>query len=126
VADGAQGVPAGLRWQRLIAAALVALLIAQIGGRIISQYVGSSGFAEITPFLVGLSCAAAAAAVARTGGRGRDDLFVRAVAALAAVLATALAFRLVPGGQSPFTPAGTVLPPYAAAVAGAIVSRLFR
>jgi hypothetical protein len=42
------------------------------------------------------------------------------------VLGTAFAFQLVPGTADPFGPAGTVLPPYASAIAGAVVSRLFR
>ena len=51
---------------------------------------------------------------------------MRAIGGFAAILGTAFAFRLVTGGQDPFGPAGTVLPPYASAVVGAVVSRLFR
>jgi hypothetical protein len=112
--------------ERLIAGSLVAFLIGQLGGVIASEYVGAQGFEWIVPFLVGLACAASAAIVARTGGRGRLDVAVRLVGALAAVLSIAFAFRLVPGGSSPFTPLKDVGLPYLAAVAGAAASRLFR
>ncbi|MFL6239044.1 MAG: hypothetical protein ACJ735_06090 [Actinomycetes bacterium] len=111
---------------RLIAATLAALLLAELLAPVVSEYVGAKGFAEITPFLMGLACASAAAAAARTHGQGRIDLWARAIGGVAAVLGTAFAFRLVTGGQSPFTPAGSVLPPYGSAIAGAFVSRLFR
>jgi hypothetical protein len=105
---------------------LVALLLSELLAPVVSEYVGSQGFAEITPFLLGLACATAAATVARTHGRGRIDYIVRTIGGVAAVLGTALAFQLVPGSQDPFGPAGTVLPPYVCALAGAVVSRLFR
>jgi hypothetical protein len=111
---------------RLITATLVAVLLAELLAPVVSEYVGAHAFAEITPFLLGMACAAAAAIVARTHGHGRMDIAARAIGAVAAVLGTALAFRLVPGRQDPFGPAGTVLPPYAAAVVGAAMSRLFR
>ena len=111
---------------RVIAGSLAAVLLAELLAPVVSEYVGSKGFAEITPFLLGLACAAAAAIAARTHGKGRIDIVVRAIGGVAAVLGTAFAFRLVPGGQSPFHPAGTVLPPYGCAIAGALVSRLFR
>jgi len=111
---------------QVIAALLASLLLAELLAPVVSEYVGAKGFAEITPLLLGLACASTAAAVARTHGRGRVDVVVRGIGGLAAVLGTALAFRLVPGTQDPFGPAGTVLPPYLCAIAGAIVSRLFR
>jgi len=110
----------------VIAGGLAALLLGELLAPVVSEYVGAKGFAEITPFLLGLACAAAAAIAARTHGRGRVDVAVRCLGGVAAVLGTAFAFRLVPGGQSPFHPAGTVLPPYVCAIAGAVVSRLFR
>ena len=112
--------------ERLIAAALTALLLGQLAAPIASEYIGAQGFAEIVPFLVGLACASGAAMAARTAGKGRLDLAVRGIGALAALLGTAFSFRLVPGGQSPFTPFGDVGLPYLCAVAGAGVSRLFR
>jgi hypothetical protein len=109
-----------------IAGLLAAVLLAELLAPVVSEYVGSKGFAEITPFLLGLACAAAAATLARTHGRGRIDIVVRVAGGVAAVLGTAFAFKLVPGTQDPFGPAGTVLPPYGCALAGAVVSRLFR
>jgi hypothetical protein len=112
--------------ERLIAAALVAFFVGLLGAPIASEYVGSQGFAEIVPFLLGLVCAAGAAIVAHTAGRGRLDVAARVIGGVAAVLATAFSFRLVPGGQSPFTPLDDVGVPYLCAIAGAAVSRLFR
>jgi hypothetical protein len=125
---GAEAAPGSWRRDaiRLITATLVALLLAELLAPVVSEYVGAHAFAEITPFLLGLACAAAAAIVARTHGHGRLDIAARAIGAVAAVLGTALAFRLVPGQQDPFGPAGTVVPPYASAILGAAVSRLFR
>ena len=111
---------------RLIAATLAALFIAELLAPVVSEYVGAKWFAEITPFLLGMACAIGATAAARTHGQGRIDFVVRGVGAVAAVLGTAFAFRLVPGSLSPFHPAGTVLPPYGCAILGAGVSRLFR
>jgi hypothetical protein len=111
---------------RLVAATLAALLLAEVLAPVVSEYVGAKGFAEITPFLLGLACGAVAAIAARSHGRGRTDTVARAIGGVAAVLGTAFAFRLVPGGQDPFGPAGTVLPPYASAIVGAAASRLFR
>jgi len=55
------------------------------------------------------------------------DWPLRWVAAALAVLGTALSFRLVVGGgDSPFTPISAVVPPYLAAIAGALGSRLLR
>ena len=112
--------------ERLIAGALVAYFVGLLGAPIASEYVGSQGFAEIVPFLLGLVCAAGAAIVTRTGGRGRLDVATRAIGGVAAVLATAFSFRLVPGGESPFTPLDDVGVPYLCAIAGAAASRLFR
>jgi hypothetical protein len=111
---------------RLIAGTLAAVFLAELLAPVVSEYVGAKGFAEITPFLLGLACAAGAATAARTHGKGGIDIVVRAIGAVAAILGTAFAFRLVPGSLSPFHPAGTVLPPYGCAVLGAAVSRLFR
>src|SRR3954447_10662107 len=111
---------------RIIAGTLAAMLLAELLAPVVSEYVGAKWFAEITPFLLGLACATAATSAARTHGRGRLDLVMRAIGGVAAVLGTAFAFRLVTGGQDSFGPAGTVLPPYGFALAGAAVSYLFR
>src|SRR3954468_11791214 len=111
---------------RIIAGTLTAILLAELLAPVVSEYVGAKWFAEITPFLLGLACATAATAAARTHGRGRLDPVMRAIGGVAAVLGTVFAFRLVTGGQDPFGPAGTVLPPYGFALAGAAVSYLVR
>lgn len=116
----------GPRLPRLTAAALVATAIGLLAGIITSEYVQAGGFGLIAPALAGLATGAGAAAAGRTTGRGRFDLVVRSAAAGYALLGTILAFRLVPGGQDPFGPAGTVIPPYLCAVAGAYASRLVR
>jgi hypothetical protein len=112
--------------ERIIAGSLAAFVLSLIGAVIASEYVGSQGFAEIVPFLVGLACSSGAAVAARTDGKGRLDLAVRVIGGAAALLATVFSFRLVPGGQSPFTPFHDVALPYLAAIAGAALSRLFR
>ena len=111
--------------ERLVRAGLVAFVLGLIGGWIGTEYIGAGAFEDIVPGLVGLACASSAAAAARTT-RGRLDIAARALGGLAAVLGTALAYKLVPGGGDPWSPAGTVLPTYGAAVAGAVVSRILR
>lgn len=103
----------------LVGAALAASVVGLVGGFVSSQYVGAGAFAILAPFIVGLLCGAVATRAARTDGRGRFGLVVRVVAVGYAVLGAAYAFRFVPGSESAFTPAGRVLPPYAAAAAGA-------
>lgn len=98
-------------------AAVATLPVSLAGGAITSEYVGARVLDIVTPLLVGVVCGAVALAAA---GRVRRHVrWVRAVGVLFAVLAVALGFRLVVGGDSPFTPAGQVLPPYVAAAAGA-------
>jgi hypothetical protein len=111
---------------RVAAGVLVAMALGAVGGWIGTEYIGATGFAEIVPFLIGLLCASGAAAAAGTHGRGSVDLGMRVVGAVSAVLGTALGYKLQPGGGSALHPAHTVLPAYAAAAAGAAVSRLLR
>jgi hypothetical protein len=111
---------------RLIAGVLAGLVVAVLAGTVSSQYVGASGFDLAAPALTGLAAGIAATSAARTHGRGPLDWPLRGVAAVLAVLGTALSFRLVPGGDSPFTPLSAVGPPYLAAIAGALASRLLR
>lgn len=111
---------------RLAAALLAAAVAAVLGGVIGSEYVGATGFELAAPALTGVAAGLVATSVARTHGRGPLDWPLRALAALFAVLGTALAFVLVPGGDSPFTPLSAVALPYLAAIAGAAASRLLR
>ncbi len=106
------------RLAQLTSAGLAASAVALVGGFVSSQYVGAGAFSLITPFIVGMLCGAAATKAAHTDGRDRFGTVVRTVAVVYAVLGAAYAFRFVPGSESPFSPAGRVLPPYLAAAAG--------
>jgi len=106
------------RSEWMLRAALAAVGVAFLGAWVAAQYVDTQYFGVIVPGLVGLGCAWAASAAAgkpTPAGSSRPLLFI---AALAAVLGTALSDRLVPGGQNLFVPAGHRLPPYLAAVIG--------
>lgn len=100
-------------------AALAASMVGLIGGVIASEYVGAKIFSIVTPALVGVACGMAAVAAARVPLRGPLYRWVRAVAVVYALIGTGYGFRFVPGGQSPFHPAGQVLPPYGGAILGA-------
>lgn len=108
--------PPGLA-ELLVRAGLAAFAIALVGGWIGTQYVRNKGFSLIAPGLVGVAVAWAAAAAAAAAPRRVTAL----LAVVASVLSAALAFRVyAAGGLSPLHPAGRVLPPYAAAVAGVL------
>jgi hypothetical protein len=116
-AEPAPPPPPASEW--LLRGALAALGAAFAGAWVAAQYVDTQYFALIVPGLVGLACAWTASAAA--GARAASARVILVVAAIAAVLATALSDRLVPGGQNLFLPAGHRLPPYLAAVVGAFV-----
>jgi hypothetical protein len=102
--------------ERLLRAALASLVVAFVGAWVAAQYVDTQWFGLVAPALVGLACAwAATTAAGRPHGAA-----VLVVAGVAALLATALSDRLVPGGQNLFLPPSHRLPPYLAAVAGAL------
>jgi hypothetical protein len=103
----------------LLRAALAAIAVAYAGAWVAAQYVDTQYFAVIVPGLVGLACAWTATAAAGGTSRGGSARILVLIAAVAAVLGTALSDRLVPGGQNLFVPAGHRLPPYLAAVVGA-------
>jgi uncharacterized membrane protein YeaQ/YmgE (transglycosylase-associated protein family) len=96
-------------------AALAALAAAYVGGWIAAQYVDTQYFALVAPGLAGLVGAWSVGAAARP----LPQRAVLVVGAVAGVVATALSYRLVPGGQNLFLPPGHRLPPYVAAVVGA-------
>lgn len=102
--------------ERVVRSGLGALAVAYVGAWVAAQYVDTQYFAVIAPGLVGLGCAWAASAA----GRRLPARLVLTLAATAAVLGTALSDRLVPGGQNLFLPASHRLPPYLAAVVGAL------
>jgi hypothetical protein len=111
--------PAG-RLELTVRAGLAACPVVLVGGWIATQYVYDHIFAEVLPGLLGLACGLAA----NLAAPHRDRWAVVATAAIsvaAAVLGTALGFRLVPGGgQSVLHPFGVVGAPYLCAVGGAL------
>ena len=104
----------------LLRAALAALAVGFLGAWVAAQYVDTQWFGVIVPGLVGLACAWSASAAAGKGPARRGARVLVVIAAVAAVLATALSDRFVPGGQNLFVPAGHRLPPYLGAVIGAL------
>ena len=112
----APAVPAAPVAERLVGAGLAAFAVAIAGAWLAAQYVDTQYFAVVAPALVGLGCAWAATSVAGRSLTRRATL----LAAAAAVLGTGLSDRLVPGGQNLFLPASHRLPPYVAAVIGAL------
>jgi hypothetical protein len=91
--------------------------VAYAGGWIAAEYVDTRYFATIAPGLVGLACSWAAFAASRSVPAALT------AGAAAALLATGLSFRLVPGGQNLFVPAGHRLPPYLGALVGVVAWR---
>ncbi|HVF20702.1 MAG TPA: hypothetical protein VNA14_10715 [Mycobacteriales bacterium] len=89
---------------------VVAVAAAYVG----QQYVEVKWFSLLVPAGVGIVCAIAAE---RGAGRARGTS-LRVLAAVYAVLSTALAFKLE-GSVDLFGPLGTVGPPYLAAASGA-------
>ena len=104
--------------ERWVRAGLAALGVAFAGGWLAAEYVDTQYFATIAPGLVGLACAWAAFAAARSVPAAL------AVGAIAGLLATGLSFRLVPGGQNLFEPVGHRLPPYVGALVGVAAWRV--
>jgi hypothetical protein len=109
-------VPTPSVTERVVRAGLAALVVSMLGGWVAAQYVDTQYFAVVAPAIVGLGCAwAASAAGARLPAR-----VAVALASVTAVLGTGLSDRLVPGGQNLLLPASHRLPPYLAAVLGAL------
>jgi len=104
----------------MLRAALAGLGIGYVGAWAAAQYVDTQFCAVVVPALIGLACAWAATAAAGMASAARPPRMLMVIAAVTAVLATALSDRLVPGGQNLFVPAGHRLPPYLAAVIGAL------
>jgi hypothetical protein len=100
----------------MVRAGLAAFAVSIAGAWLAAQYVDTQYFAVVAPALVGLGCGWAATSLAGPALTRRAT----ALAAAAAVVATGLSDRLVPGGQNLFLPASHRLPPYLAAVVGAL------
>jgi hypothetical protein len=114
-----QARPAG-DLERLIRAALAAYVVALLGGPVGSEYVGSTVFEYLGPFVVGIICGGAATRAAQTNGRDRTGKAVRVIAALLALLGVGFSFVLEES-QDVLSVSADVLLPYAAAVAGALL-----
>jgi hypothetical protein len=101
-----------------VRAGLASLPVALIGGWIATQYVYDHVFSLVVPGLVGLTTGwVASAAVPRRQRSAR--WLALPIAAVAAVLGTALGFHLLPGGrQSVLRPFSVVGAPYLCAVFG--------
>lgn len=104
--------PVGAR--ALAGAAVLCHLAAVLSAYVGQQYVEVKYFSLLVPAGVGIVCAIAAE---RGAGRARG-VTLRLMAVGYAVLSTGLSFRLEES-VGLFSPAGTVVPPYLAAVAGA-------
>lgn len=98
----------------VVGAAVLAHLTAVLSGFVAQQYVEVRYFSLLVPAGVGILCAIAA----ERGAGGARGLPIRLVAVGYAVLSTVLGFVLE-GSAGLVTPAGTVVPPYLAAAAGA-------
>jgi hypothetical protein len=106
--------------ERLVRATLAAYAVALLGGPVGSEYVGSTVFEYLGPFVVGMICGGAATRAAHTNGRGTVGKAVRLVAAVVALLGVAFSFVLEQS-QHVLSVSPDVLLPYAAAVAGALL-----
>ncbi|GAC1439264.1 MAG: hypothetical protein NVSMB55_00120 [Mycobacteriales bacterium] len=106
--------------ERLVRAALAGYAVALLGGVIGSEYVGATVFEYLGPFVVGVVCGGATTKAADTDGRDPLGRRVRALAAVAAVLSVALGFVLEQS-QHVLSLRVTVIAPYVAAVAGALL-----
>ena len=114
----AEHPPAG-DLERVVRGVIATSLCCAPAGVIVSEYVGTAYFSWITPGLAGVVLGWVAMLSSRVDLRSQAGLIMRGAAVLYALLATGFGFRFVPGGESPFHPAGRVLLPYAAAAAGA-------
>ena len=106
--------------ERLVRAALAAYAVALLGGPVGSEYVGSTVFEYLGPFVVGIICGGAATRAAHTNGRGPIGTAVRALASVMALLGVAFSFVLEES-QDVLSVSPDVLLPYAAAVVGALL-----
>ncbi|HVW80055.1 MAG TPA: hypothetical protein VHB69_03830 [Mycobacteriales bacterium] len=112
------------RAARLVAAGVPVVPIAAVGGWIYSQYVEVHIFSWLVPALLGVAGSSVAGALLHRVAaiRQRIDRLPLLAGAIAAVLGTALGFRLFPHGpHDPLHPWHEVGLPYICAVVAAIV-----
>ena len=107
--------------ERVVRAALAATVGALAWGKVTSEYVGSTGFGDIAPAVLGVLCGTLALKAAGLDGSGPLGLRVRLVACAYALLGTAFSF-VDEGAYATSVPVGAAqLLPYAASVAGALL-----
>src|SRR4051812_49913544 len=99
-AQAAPAPPARTEW--MLRAALAALGIGYVGAWVAAQYVDTQYFAVVVPALIGLACAWAATAAAGMASAARPPRMLMVIAAVTAVLATALFDPLWARGAKPF------------------------
>lgn len=112
--------PAG-RLELAVRAGLAGIGVAYVGGWIATQYVRVHVMSLVAPAVVGL---AASWAVFRAGARLRPSALAWGIAAVAALLGTALGFVLTPGGQNPLRDWAVIGGPYLAALVGVALGPL--
>ena len=103
------------RLELLVRAGLAGLVVAYLGGWVATQYVRVHLMSLAAPAVVGL---AAAWAVPRAARALSPRAATWVIAAVAALVGTALGFALTPGGQNPLSQPGVVTGPYLAALLG--------
>jgi len=102
----------------LVRAALAATPVALAGGAVSSEYVQTRWFSILVHLIVGIACGGAATLASGRAEPVRLRVATRLVATVYVLVGVAYGFRFVVGGQSPFSPAHRVLPPYVAAAVG--------
>jgi MFS family permease len=109
----------------LVSAAAPVVPVAAIGGWIYSQYVEVHVFSWLVPALIGVAGSSASSALAQRRAPSTARLTNRVpllMGAIAAVLGTALGFRLFPHGpHDPLHPWHEVGLPYLAAAIAAVI-----
>jgi hypothetical protein len=119
-AAGRGARPAGAA-ELAVRAGLAGLAVVYLGGWMATQYVRVHLMALAAPAVVGL---AAAFVVPRAARRIRPSVVAWVIAAVAALLGTALGFALTPGGQNPLRQWSLVGGPYLAALVGVALGPL--
>src|SRR4051794_6945988 len=102
-----------------VRAGLAALAVAIAGGWVVTQHVNVHVMSLIAPALLGLA-ASWAATTAAGAGSSADRRMVLLIAAVAALVGTALGIRLFGRPLTPVRPLDSVGPPYLTALAGVL------
>ena len=127
-APGQPGGP-GRAHPAVVGAAVAAHLVVFPAGAVLSEYLGTGTQGYVAAALAGVACGVAAAAAgawlaARSPDGRRAGAGPGLVAGAAAVLAVALAYRLLPGGGDPLPSSGAAWLTYLLALAGGVVAAI--